>query len=132
MDAFRFVDWEEMLVLHEDELKHYGGQAGFIDENVVRSAMARPQFASQYDDEADVADLAAEYMYGLATTQGFADGNKRTATVVAIRFVRKNGWNLKLTSQLLYWVAMAVARNEMGREELAEILRDHMEELEEK
>jgi len=117
------------MALHDEQLKLFGGQSGFIDEGVVRSAMARPQMTCLYDPEADLADLAADYMYGLRTTQGFLDGNKRTALMVAERFLNKNGWETVITSQLMYLVAMAVARAELDRDGLAEILRDHMAEL---
>ena len=131
MDGVEFMEWDELLSLHEDQLRLYGGQAGFIDESTVRSVMSRPQFTAQYNAEADLADLAADYMFGFATTQGFMDGNKRTALVVAERFLRKNHWRTVLTWNLMYLVAMAVARGELDRDGLAEILRDHMEELEE-
>jgi len=129
MDNVEFLDWDELLILHEDQLRRYGGQAGFIDENTVRSVMARAQFTAQYDPDADLADLAADYMFGFATTQGFMDGNKRTALVAAERFLAKNGWETVLTWKLMYLVAIAVARGELDRDGLAEILRTHMEEL---
>ena len=130
MDNVTFLEWEELLLLHEDQLRRYGGQAGFIDENVVRSVMARAKFTAQYVADADLADLAADYLFGFATTQGFLDGNKRTALVATERFLAKNGWETHLTWKLMYLVAMAVARGELDREGLAEILREHMEELE--
>jgi death on curing protein len=84
MENVEFLTWEELLFLHEDGLQKYGGQQGFVDENVVRSAMSRAQFTAQYNAGADLADLAADYMFGLSTTQGFIDGNKRAAvTAVA-------------------------------------------------
>ncbi len=129
MENVAFLEWEELLLLHRDQLRLYGGQDGFIDENTVRSVMARAQFTAQYETDADLADLAADYMFGFATTQGFMDGNKRTALVAAERFLAQNGWETILTSKLMYLVAIAVARNELDREGLAEILRTHMEEL---
>jgi death on curing protein len=124
-----FVTWDELLVLHEDQLRRYGGQNGFIDEGVVRSVMSRSQFTSQYSPDADLADLAADYMYGFSTTQGFLDGNKRTALVTALFFMRKNGCNVFLSEKLMYFVALAVAKGDLDRDGLAEILRTHMEPL---
>ena len=118
-----------LLELHRDQLKCYGGQDGFIDEGVVRSVMNRPLFTSQYVADADIAELGADYMFGFATTQGFSDGNKRTAVVSTLFFMRKNGLNLVVTDQLLYIVAMAVARNEVSREDLSDIIRDHLVDL---
>jgi death-on-curing protein len=127
MDFLNFIEWDELLALHEQQLALYGGAQGFIDENTVRSVMARAQFTSQYVADADLADLAADYLFGFATTQGFSDGNKRTAVVAAERFLGKNGWRTILSAKLMYIVAISVARSELDREGLAEILRTHME-----
>jgi death on curing protein len=93
--------------------------------------MSRAQFTAQYDVEADLADLAADYLFGLSTTQGFIDGNKRAAVTAALHFLRKNGWELVVSERILYIVAMAVARNELDHDELAEEIRDHLVPLEE-
>ncbi len=124
-----FVTWDEVLELHRHQLAVYGGQEGFIDESVVHSALSRPQFALQYDADADMADLAADYMYGLATTQGFMDGNKRSAVVITERFLSINGLRTVMSSKLMFLVTMAVVRGELDRDGLAEILRDHIVEL---
>jgi death-on-curing protein len=116
MDFLQFVEWDELLTLHEQQLALYGGAQGFVDENSVRSVMSRPQFTSQYVPEADLADLAADYLFGFATTQGFSDGNKRTAVVAAERFLGKNGWRTFMSARLMYLVASAVARGELDRD----------------
>lgn len=72
--------------------------------------MDRPQFKAKYEEDADLAVLAAAYLYALTTTQGFSDGNKRTAVAVTYYFLNKNGWELTLKSKLLYEFAMLVAK----------------------
>lgn len=129
MDEIVFLTWDELLAIHEDQLQRYGGQDGFIDEGGVHSALARAQFSAGYNTDADLADLAADYMFGLSTTQGFVDGNKRTALACAAVFLRRNGWQLALSDKLMYIVAMAVARKELDCDALADILRTHMSEL---
>jgi death on curing protein len=126
---FVFVTWEELLILHEDQLRQHGGQNGFIDEGVVRSVLNRPLFTAQFKAEVDVADLAADYLFGFATTQGFMDGNKRTGVVTTLYFLEKNGWDVTFTDSLMYVVALAVAKGDLDRDGLAEILRTHMEPL---
>ena len=49
--------------------------------------------------------------------------NKRTAFVAAMRFLRKNGRNMVVTEKL---IAISVAKSELDRDGLAEILRTHM------
>jgi death on curing protein len=128
---FSFITWEELMVLHEEQLHTYGGQDGFIDQGAVKSALSRPQFTSQYSPSADVADLAADYMFGFATTQGFLDGNKRTAVVACLYFLMINGWDVTFNDKLLFVVAIAVAKGDLDRDGLADILRTHMEPLDE-
>ena len=124
-----YITWDELLATHRDQLERFGGQDGFIDEGVVRSAMARAQFAAQYNSDADLADLASEYFFGLATTQGFCDGNKRVALAITGVFLRRNNWEMTITDDLMYVIAISVATGNVEKERLARILRDHMEEL---
>jgi death on curing protein len=129
MATYVFLDWDELLGIHRNQLELFGGQNGFVDEGVVRSALARAQFTAHYNPEADLADLAAEYFYGIATTQGFSDGNKRTALAVASAFIQKNGWDMTITDDLMYVIAISVATGNVEKERLARILRDNMEEI---
>lgn len=126
MEEVIFLKWDELLEIHRDQLRKYGGQDGFVDQGVVKSALARVQFTAQFDPDSDIADLAADYLFGLATTQGFCDGNKRAALMAAAMFQRKNGRKLIVSNKLMYIVALSVARNELDRDGLAEILRTHM------
>ncbi|HVT82799.1 MAG TPA: type II toxin-antitoxin system death-on-curing family toxin [Phycisphaerae bacterium] len=130
-ESFVFLTWEELVALQEAQLRLHGGQQGFSDQGVVRSVLNRAQFTAQYNPEADLADLAADYMFGLSTTQGFLDGNKRAALAAASTFLRMNGYQFIITEKLMYLVAIAVARGELDRDGLAEILRTHIEPREE-
>ena len=131
MKDVEFISWDELVTEHREQLKLFGGQDGFVDEGVVRSAWNRPQFTLQYVADADLADLAADYVFGLATTQGFMDGNKRIALAAGTIFVRRNGYRFTISDDVMWIIVLAVARGELDREGLAEILREHMVELEE-
>jgi death on curing protein len=129
MNEIQFLTMEEVLEAHRVSLERFGGQDGFIDRGVVESALARPQWLLTYSEDAltlDVADLAAEYMHSIATRQGFMDGNKRTALMSASVFLRKNGYRLDVEDNALYPVAIGVATQQVGKQELAEFLRDHL------
>lgn len=129
-DNLIFLDLAELEAIHTDQLEKHGGQDGYIDQRAVESAMMRARNTAAYVEDADLADLAAEYFYGLSTTQGFLDGNKRTALVAASVFLRKNGFRMTITDELMYVLAMGVANSDVDKERLARILRDHMVELE--
>jgi death on curing protein len=38
-----FLSFDDVVAIHAEQLALYGGRDGFIDEGVVRSAVAQPQ-----------------------------------------------------------------------------------------
>ena len=126
VNDIRFLALEEVETIHTKQLALYGGRDGYIDRNVVESALSRPRFALMYE-QADIAELAATYLYGLATTQGFQDGNKRTATVCASAFLKLNGYQLKVADEEMEPITMAVAEKQMTQEQLADWIAEHLE-----
>jgi death-on-curing protein len=116
-----------LLVIHAQQVERYGGAHGILDQNVVRSALARPRHRWAYDDEADLADLAAAYLVGFARSQGFNDGNKRTGLATALVFLRLNGHALHVPGKELYALTMQVANNEADDAIVAAYLRSRME-----
>jgi death-on-curing protein len=94
MNAWRWVRADLTYAVHDRQLAEHGGLDGMRDKGAVESALARPQNLDVYAS-ADAAALAAAYAYGLARNHGFADGNKRTAWVVARLFLADNGYRLR-------------------------------------
>jgi death-on-curing protein len=70
----RWLTEPVLLAIHAQQIERYGGAHGVLDQNVVRSALARPIHRWAFDDEADLADLAAAYLVGFARSQGFNGG----------------------------------------------------------
>jgi death-on-curing protein len=79
----------------------------------------------------DIPHMAAAYLFHLATTQGFMDGNKRVALWCAIMFLRVNGYTLDVSPLEMYELTMQVANNKMDKTELAAWIRERMIALEE-
>lgn len=92
--TWRWVGADVAFAIHDRQLAEHGGLDGVRDRGAVESALARPQNLAAYGTP-DVADLAAAYAYGIARNHGFADGNKRTAWVVARLFIADNDCTLK-------------------------------------
>jgi death-on-curing protein len=93
MKEWRWVAAAVVYAIHERQLDEHGGLDGVRDENSIESALARPQNLAAYESP-DAASLAACYAVGIARNHGFADGNKRTAWVVARLFLALNGFTL--------------------------------------
>ena len=109
--------------VHTMQLQEHGGLQGTRDANALGSALARPRHKYHYEPGADLADLAAAYAYGLATCHGYADGNKRTAFVIAAIFLELNGYDLDVAHDDMVETMRAVADHRLGEAELAVWMR---------
>lgn len=113
-------------MLHEESLSIYGGGRGIRDEGLIESAIMRPQNLSQYDEKADIADLAASYAYGLAKNHPFVDGNKRAAFLSIGLFLGINNYHLTATPVDAIQAILALASGDMTENELANWIRNNM------
>ncbi len=116
-----------LLVIHAQQIERYGGAHGVLDQNVVRSALARAIHRSAYDEQADLADFAAAYLVGFARSQGFNDGNKRTGLASSLVFLRLNGRVLHVPGKELYALIMQVATGDVHDEVVAAYFRSRMD-----
>lgn len=89
-----WVDQSIVLAIHDEQIAEHGGQTGLRDEGLLASALARPKNKASYQN-ADIADLAAAYGFGISKNHPFLDGNKRTAFVVVELFLNLNGYTLE-------------------------------------
>ncbi|MDB5685690.1 MAG: death-on-curing protein, partial [Rhizorhabdus sp.] len=90
MTEWTWVGMAVVQALHDRQLAEHGGLPGIRDQGALESALARPINLAAYE-EPDAAALAAAYAFGLARIHGFADGNERSAWVVARLFLMTNG-----------------------------------------
>ena len=115
-----------LLAIHAQQIERYGGRHGVLDENVVRSALARPIQHFAYLEHADLADFAAAYLVGFARSQGFYDGNKRTGLACALVFLALNGYLLHVPARELFALVMRVASGAADDRIVAAYFRDRM------
>ena len=69
-----------------------GGAPGLRDAGLLQNALQRPVNKWQYED-ADTFECAAAYAFEIAKAHAFVDGNKRTAFVTSVTFLRLNRWH---------------------------------------
>jgi death-on-curing protein len=110
---------------HDRQIAEHGGLDGIRDKNAVESAMARPQNLAAYGDP-DAADLAAAYAFGFARNHGFADGNKRTAWIVANVILLDNGYRLRADPIDAIKTFEALAGGSIEEPRLAEWIRQRI------
>lgn len=91
-EVTRYLSARALIALN---VEHGGPGAGVADRAGVESAAHRPQtYAFETEVYPDIWSKAAAYLHGLASTQYFSDGNKRTAWIAATTFLAFNGYRL--------------------------------------
>jgi len=121
----KWVSVQVALSIHSAQLAEHGGIDGVRDLGLLESAMALPQHLASFGTPS-LCELAASYGFGIARNHPFADGNKRTAFVVCLLFLAKNGLGVTATDADCIRVFWALAAGELTQAELAEWLADHV------
>ncbi|CAN5463764.1 type II toxin-antitoxin system death-on-curing family toxin [soil metagenome] len=111
--------------IHHDQLREHGGLPGVRDENVLESALARPQQKWHYADRTDVPMLAAAYAFGLAQNHPYRDGNKRIGFMAMVTFLGVNGYDFSATDAEVVTEFLALADGSVSEEALADWVRQH-------
>jgi death on curing protein len=122
---WRWVSASVVYAIHDRQLAEHGGPDGIRDRGAIESALALAQNLAAYA-EPDAATLAAAYAFGLARNHGFADGNKRTAWVVARLFLADNGWRLQFDRLAAVQTMEAVAAGVLSEAGLGDWFRRHL------
>jgi len=93
----------------------------------LESAVAAPfaTFGGEYL-HADLFAMAAALLRSIAQNQPFLDGNKRVGWVAAVAFLHFNGFEVVATADEVVRTMIALATREIGLEELAAFLADHV------
>src|SRR6266542_1932148 len=128
MDEPRWVNRLVIDAVHMDQLREHGGLRGIRDENVLESALARARNKWSYEDTRDLADLAAAYDIGIATSHPYRDGNKRIAFLAMTIFLGLNDYGLSASENDVVTTMLALADNRCTESELPSWIRSHMTE----
>ena len=111
--------------MHSLQLAEHGGSAGIRDETMLDSALAKPLNVFAYADQPDIFRLAASYAFGIARNHAFVDGNKRTALVVSLTFLERNGWDIVVPKENVYFTFLHLADGSLSEDELTAWFKKH-------
>ncbi len=124
--------WLSRLALdsiHNELILEHGGSPGIRSGggHLIESALARPRQRFAYSAEADLADLAAAYLFSLTKNHGYVDGNKRVGFAAAATFLVVNGVRLAAAEEEAYDAVIRVAEGRLSEEDLASWMRERLE-----
>ena len=94
MSGLIWVPLQAVLIIHDRQIARHGGASGIRDVTLLEAACDRARNKFEYG-QADVFQCAGAYGYGICKAHAFFDGNKRTAFVTMLTFMRMNGWSFR-------------------------------------
>ena len=110
--------------IHAAALEGFSGAEGLREPSLLESAVAAPQVTiGGYSPFADLAEVAAAYLFYLCRNLPFLDGNKRTALGACLVFLRLNGVEPKPDSAKWESLTFAIAAAQLDRDEATKHLR---------
>lgn len=114
--SIEFLNLEEVLEIHHEELARNGGQPGIRDRGLLLSALAQPEATfGGMPLHPTIHAMAGAYTYHLIQNHPFVDGNKRVGITVGGIFLRLNGWKLIATNDELLAFTLGVASSQIPK-----------------
>lgn len=90
-----WVPLAAIIAVHDRQIARHGGASGLRDRGLLESGTARAMNRAAHAPESTHFEIAAAYAFGLAKAHAFVDGNKRTAFVTAVTYLRLNGYGVR-------------------------------------
>lgn len=103
-----YLTLDDVLWIHEEQIRIFGGAKGVRDEGLILSVLLRPQ-TGYYSN---LVEEAAALWESLAMNHGFIDGNKRVAFAGTILFLEANGTEPTGTEE--EWIEFIYSNLEAG------------------
>lgn len=122
----KYLTTPQVLAIHYQMVKRFGGFQGIRDIGLVESAVGRPQ--ATYDGidlHENIFDKAAALLQSLLKNHPFVDGNKRTALTSAGIFLNSNGYKLKNYHEEEIEFAVSVDNKHLPIDEISDWLQKH-------
>jgi death-on-curing protein len=122
-----FLGLDEILALHADQIRRYGGRAGTRDLELLKSALGMPEasYGGAYLHPS-LAEMAAAYLYHIVRNHPFVDGNKRVGLIAALVFLGLNELELAADPDALFDLVLGVAAGTVAKAEVAVFLQQHV------
>ena len=118
-----FLSVADILGLHRRQIERYGGTKGLRDLGLLQSAVSLP--AASFDGawlHGSLEEMAAAYLFHVCQNHPFLDGNKRTAAMAMLVFLRVNGLQPTFTEDELVDLTLGIAAGKRTKAEAAVVI----------
>jgi death-on-curing protein len=120
-----FLTLDEVLALHADQIRRYGGRRGIRDIELLKSALGTPR--ATFDGallHSTSSEMAAAYLFHLVRNHPFVDGKKRVGLIAALAFLGLNDVMIEADPDELTELVVGVAAGRTSKAEVAVFLQD--------
>ncbi len=123
-----FLGLDEVIGIHNDQIRRYGGHPGIRDIELLKSAVAMPAacFGGDYL-HTDIYEMAAAYLFHIVRNHPFIDGNKRTGAVASVVFLMMNGIELQADEDSFEKMVLSAAEGKIDKAVVAHFFREYAE-----
>jgi death on curing protein len=126
-----FLNFGEIIEIHNDQISRYGGHPGIRDIELLKSAAAIPAAGVNGDYfHTDIYQMAAAYLFHIVRNHAFVDGNKRTGAVASVVFLLLNGIELNADEESFGNTVLAAAEGKIDKAAIARFFRNNTSEME--
>jgi death-on-curing protein len=122
-----FLALDEVLALHADQIRRYGGRTGIRDLELLESALGMPEasYGGAYLHPS-VVEMAAAYLFHIVRNHPFVDGNERVGLIAALAFLGLNKLTLDADADALFDLVVGIAAGTVSKAEVAVFLQEHV------
>ncbi len=128
MKATEFLELDDVLAIHAESIRRFGGATGLRDVALLESALAVPK-ATMFGEllHPTIYEQAAAYLFHLVKNHPFVDGNKRVGLGVALTFLGMNGLWVESTNEALVQLTLGVVEGRISKSEAGVFFQQHAE-----
>jgi death on curing protein len=115
----KYLSVRQIIIFHDDLIKKFGGLLDLRDINLLISALEAPKTSfGGKEIYPSIYEKSAVYLYHITKNHPFNDGNKRTAFVASLVFLKANGSPIIFQAKDLEQIVIEVANGYFSKEKL--------------
>ena len=100
MEEINYLELDDIVEIHDVMIEVYGGDHGIREPGRLDNIIGMPQYEYfGHPKYPKLFDKAAAYLFYLATSHCFIDGNKRTGFTAASVFLEVNSYDLRIDDE---------------------------------
>ena len=122
MSSWRWISRATARAVADQQVQEHGGLAVVRSEELLESALARPENLAAYGDP-DAFDLAAAYTAGVIRNPPCLDGNKRTGFLLGYVFLSINGYEFVVPEEDVVTRILDLAAGKIDEHQIADWYR---------